>query len=508
MRFFALLSLLLWFPSARADAPSCANPQDAVRTLLDLLQPDGVWSPEQAGSCLQMSADAADEAPKRAVELKQIMDAKGLLIDTEELPTDPNFKNAKDKHKLQLHPLEPRIVVQRVNGQWVFPSSTVSAIPNMYAETFSGLARTLRELLPPPFHKPLAFNLQGWQLVLFGLLIFVSWGAGHLAHRMLTGQITRVTERLRITISADIIKRAQRPITWAATGAVFLYGIADLQLNARLSEGLHNLARVVLSISVVLIAMRLVDVLTGLWKAKAETTTSKMDDQLIPLANRGTKVVVAALGILFVLQNLGVDVTSLLAGVTISGLAVALAAKDTVENLFGSAMIFIDRPFQIGDTINVAGTIGTVEEVGFRSTRLRTPLDSLVSVPNAKIANAQVDNLGARSKRRLRITLGFTYDASREQIQSFVDQVRALFEAEELIAEGHEVHFTNFGDSALEVMLHAFLMVPGWTDELTAKQDIYMKVWAIADEIGLSFAFPSQSLYIEALPDSSENRSS
>jgi len=257
---------------------------------------------------------------------------------------------------------------------------------------------------------------------------------------------------------------------------------------------------VVLSISLVLIAMRLVDVLTGLWKAKADETDTKMDDQLIPLANRGSKVIVAALGILFVLQNLGVDVTSLLAGVTISGLAIALAAKDTVENLFGSAMIFIDRPFQIGDTIDVGGTIGTVEEVGFRSTRLRTPLDSLVSVPNAKIANAQVDNLGVRSKRRLRITLGFTYDATREQLEAFINQVRALFEAHELVDEGYEVHFTNFGDSALEVMLHAFLLVDGWGGELTAKQEIYMKVWGIAEDLGLSFAFPSQSLYVETLP--------
>jgi MscS family membrane protein len=144
--------------------------------------------------------------------------------------------------------------------------------------------------------------------------------------------------------------------------------------------------------------------------------------------------------------------------------------------------------------------VGTVEEVGFRSTRLRTLVGSLVSVPNGKIANAKVDNLGARAKRRLRITLGFTYDASRDQLKQFVDQVRALFEAEELIDAGYEVHFVNFGDSALEVMLHAFLMVPGWSDELQAKQRIYLEVWAIAEDLGLSFAFPSQSLYIESVP--------
>jgi MscS family membrane protein len=501
MRFVALLSLLFFVsPRAHATLPSCANAQDAVRTLLDLLQTDGTWSPEQAGTCLEMGDGEHALAPKRALELKQILDAKGLMIFTDDLSTDPEFKNEKGKHRVVLHRDEPRVVVERVGERWLFPASTVSAIPDMYAETFSGVARTLRELLPPPFHKPLAFDLQGWQLVLLGLLMLVSWGAGRLAHRLLTGQIMRITQRLRIKISETIIERAQGPITWAATGAVFLWGIPDLQLGVGMSEALHNIARVVLSVAVVLIAMRLVDVLTGFWAAKAELTDTRMDDQLIPLANRGTKIIVAALGILFVLQNLGVDVTSLLAGVTISGLAIALAAKDTVENLFGSAMIFIDRPFQIGDTIDVGGTIGTVEEVGFRSTRLRTPVGSLVSVPNAKIANSQVDNLGARERRRLRITLGFTYDASREQIDQFVTRIRDLFDTEAVVDEDYEVHFVNFGDSALEVMLHAFLLVPGWADELKAKQDLYMKVWAVADELGLSFAFPSQSLYVETMP--------
>jgi MscS family membrane protein len=501
MRFLALFSLLiLSAPPAMANIPSCGNAQEAVLTLLDLLQAGGTWSPAQAGSCLEMPADEKDLAGKRAVQLKQILDAKGLMIDTKNLPTDADYSNSQGKHSVQLHALAPRITVEKVGDQWLFPTATVTQIPKMYSETFSGASQTLRNLLPPPFHKPLAFDLQGWQLVLFGLLIFASWGAGRLAHKVLTGQILKVTKKLRITISEDIIERAQGPITWAATGAVFLYGIADLQFGVRLSEGLHTIARVVLSISIVLIVMRLVDVLTGLWAAKAANTDTKMDDQLIPLANRGAKIIVAALGILFVLQNLGIDVTSLLAGVTISGLAIALAAKDTVENLFGSAMIFIDRPFQIGDTIDIDGTIGTVEEVGFRSTRLRTPVGSLVSVPNGKIANAKVDNLGARSKRRLRITLGFTYDASRDQLQEFVDQVRALFEAEPLIDAGYEVHFVNFGDSALEVMLHGFLLVPGWSDELQAKQRIYMEVWGIAEKLDLSFAFPSQSLYIESVP--------
>ncbi len=502
MRLRTLLAFFLCLLSLDAAAFSCDSPQDAARTHLDQLQSSGIWNPSAAAACFQLSDQDEKEAASLAIQLKQIMDARALYVDTDGLSLDPDFKDEKGRQRVQLHPNEKRVVVEKIDGKWLFPADTVAASPVMYAQSFSALAGTLKQQLPPSFHKPIVMNLQGWQLTLFGLLLLASIIVGRLVQYLLTSQLVRLAKRVKIEIKDEVVSATQRPVTWATTGAVFLWGIPDLQLSIGLSETLHTVARVVLSLSMVMVAIRLVDVGTGFWAAKAETTDTRMDDQLIPLINRASKLIVVVLGLLFILQNMGVDVTSLLAGVTISGLAIALAAKDTVENLFGSAMIFIDRPFQIGDTVDISGLVGTVEEVGFRSTRLRTPVGSLVSVPNGKIANSQVDNLGARDRRRLRITLGFTYDASRDQIGAFVQQVRALFEAEEIVDEGYEVHFVNFGDSALEVMLHAFLLVPGWTDELTTKQDLYMKVWAIADDLGLSFAFPSQSLYVESLPAS------
>jgi len=502
MRLMAVFTFLLCLLPQTAAAFSCDSPQDAARTHLDQLQPTGTWDPEAAAACFELTEETEEDGASLAIQLKQIMDARALYVDTDGLSLDPDFKDDKGRHRVQLHANEKRVVVEKIGGKWVFPADTVSAIPVMYSQSFSALAASLKQQLPPNFHKPLFLNLQGWQLVLFGLLILVALLVGRVVQYLLTSQLVRLAKRVKIVIEDSVVTATQRPITWAATGAVFLWGIPDLQLSIGLSEGLHNIARVVLSLALVMVVIRLVDVATGFWAAKAEETDTRMDDQLIPLINRATKIIVVVLGLLFVLQNMGVNVSSLLAGVTISGLAIALAAKDTVENLFGSAMIFIDRPFQIGDTVDIGGLVGTVEEVGFRSTRLRTPVGSLVSVPNGKIANSQVDNLGARERRRLRITLGFTYDATREQIVDFVQRVRDLFETEEIVDEGYEVHFVNFGDSALEVMLHAFLLVPGWTDELTTKQDLYMKVWSIADELGLSMAFPSQSLYVESLPTS------
>lgn len=500
MRILQLLfvSVLSFGLSGEARA-SCAHPLAVVQTLLDNLQTSGEWNPSAAAECFPPSEDAETTA----LHLKQVLDARGLYIDFDKVPTDPDYTNSRDEHKWVLHDRLPKVYLNKTADRWTFSDETVQAVPAMYADSFSGIAKTLRQTLPPPFHRTLFLGLMGWQFVLFGLLALLSFLAGRVAHSLLQNQVVRVAKRLKIDISEGLVGRMQTPLTWAAMGAVFMVGIPDLQLGARSASSLNLLAQAALSIAIMVVFLRLADMVSDLWKIKAEETDTKLDDQLIPLANRAVKIVIWALGLLSILDNLGVDVTSLLAGVTISGLAVALAAKDTVENLFGSIMIFVDRPFQIDDYIEVGGISGTVEEVGFRSTRLRTPIGSIVTIPNGTIATAKVDNMGLRKARRMRFNLGFTYDATREQINDFCTRAHALLEADERIVEGHEVSMVNFGDSAIEVMVHSFVLEAGWSHDLAVNHEIRMQMWELAEEIGLSFAFPSQSVYVESLPASS-----
>ncbi|MEC8192536.1 MAG: mechanosensitive ion channel family protein [Myxococcota bacterium] len=496
--FRIAIAVLMAVAASPAAHAQCETPLAATSQFLDNLQTGPDWQPSLAVACFP----PVDGIEETAIHLKQILDAKGILIDFSTLPADPAYTNANGEAKVVLSPRLRSVFLVKTETAWQFSPDTVASVPGLYRETFSGVSQAIRSVLPAAFHKPLPGGTQGWQWVLFGILIAVSLLAGRIAQGILQGQMVRVAQRLKVNVSEDFVSRMQGPLTWAAGGAVFLLGIADLQLGVRTASYLHTLAQAVLSVAIMVVFLRVVDVLTDLAVARAEKTDTKMDDQLIPLASRALKVVVWALGLLSILDNLGVDVTSLLAGVTISGLAVALAAKDTVENLFGSMMIFIDRPFQIGDYIVVGGNEGTVEEVGFRSTRLRTVLGTVVTIPNASIATARVDNWGLRQARRIRFTLGFTYDASREQIDAFCARVSELFDADERINDGHEVRFVNFGDSAIEVMVHAFSPDAGWSNELAVNHDVRMKVWAIADELGLSFAFPSQSIYVESAPSS------
>ncbi|MAY82344.1 MAG: hypothetical protein CL930_16380 [Deltaproteobacteria bacterium] len=496
MMLLHVIVMLTGLSMTTSSHAACENPRAAARSLTDNLQTNGTWDPDAAASCFPDGSKSG----QLALQLKQILDARGLLLDLDNMPLDSAYTNAAGEHSLVLHKGDPRIKVVKSGDGWVYSPSTILDIPAMYAQSFSGIASTLRQALPAAFHKPILLGVQGWQLTLFALLIMFSVLAGRIAHWLLASQIVRMASKFKVELSEEVIAKMQSPLTWAAMGAVFLLGVADLQFNVTFSMWLHTLAKAVLSISIMLVCLRIVDMATNFLLIKAEATDTKLDDQLIPLANRAAKVIVSALGILSILDNLGVDITTLLAGVTVSGLAIALAAKDTVENLFGSMMIFIDKPFQIDDYIEVGGTGGTVLEVGFRSTRIRTLIGSVVTIPNASIATAKVDNIGLRHARRLRFTLGFTYDATRTQISEFCEQAGTLLANDERVLEGHEVQFVNFGDSALEVMIHGFLEVPGWTEELQAGSELRMQIWEIAENLGLSFAFPSQSLYIEQTP--------
>ena len=229
-----------------------------------------------------------------------------------------------------------------------------------------------------------------------------------------------------------------------------------------------------------------------------------MDDQLIPVAIRISKLFAALVGLIFVLQNIGVNVSALIASLGVGGIAVALAAKDTLANVFGSVTIFTDRPFQVGDAISINGNVGSVEEVGLRSTRIRTGANSLLTVPNAAVVNATIDNLGAREFRRVRATLGLTYGTPTETIEAFMKGVEKILEStEEVRKDNYVVHFVEFGPSSLDILVQYHLQVDGWSHELQVRTAINLEIIRLTEQLGVDFAFPSQSLYVETLPDKS-----
>ena len=289
---------------------------------------------------------------------------------------------------------------------------------------------------------------------------------------------------------------------WALAVAItLLLGFPALDFPQVADDIVEQLASLLGAVALVMLGFRGVDIFTDVLGRRAELTDSRFDDQLVPLVNTGLKIVTLLIGMLFILGNLGVNVTSLVAGLGLGGLAVALAAQDTFRNLLGGVTIFADRPFQVGDWVVVGSIEGTVEHVGFRSSRVRTFYNSVVTVPNARIVDTHVDNMGLRQWRRYRTTLGLAYHTTPEQVQAFVEGVRAVIRANPGMRKDYYiVEFTEFGASSLEVLLYCFIDAPDWNAELRTRHVLNLDIMRLAEELGVEFAFPTQTLHVASMP--------
>jgi MscS family membrane protein len=242
-----------------------------------------------------------------------------------------------------------------------------------------------------------------------------------------------------------------------------------------------------------------VDVFAEVLSAKAAGTRTKIDDLLVPLVRKSLKIFVAAVGIIYIAESLSIEILPLLTGLGIGGLAVAFAAKDTIENFFGSIAVIVDRPFEVGDWVVIDGDVeGTVEELGFRSTRVRTFYNSLVTVPNASLVRANVDNYGRRKYRRYSTKLGLAYDTPAEKIDAFCEGVRELIRQHPYTRKDYyQVYFNDYGESSLQMLVYIFFEAPDWSVELRERHRFLNDVLRLAAKLGVEFAYPTQTLYLK-----------
>jgi MscS family membrane protein len=348
-------------------------------------------------------------------------------------------------------------------------------------------------------------GVEYWQYLALLLILLFGLMLRKVIQFIAVNRLKRLVEDLGQTGAAHLVDVVASPGATLIVAVVLRVAYPKLRLPVEAEHVLAVCVRILVVLSLVWAAYRLVDVLADRLAQKASKTESKLDDQLVPLLRKLLKVFVVISGILAVLQNLDVNIASLLAGLGIGGVAVALAAKDTIANFFGGIMIFADRPFQIGDWIAVSGIEGVVEEVGFRSTRIRTFYNSLVTVPNAKFTEANIDNYGQRQYRRTFVTLNLTYDTRPEQIQAFVEGIRAILQANPNTRKDYyEVHFSAFGAHSLDVMVYFFFKVPSWSAELRERHNVYLEILRLAHELGVTFAFPTQTVHVESLAMAAE----
>ena len=296
-------------------------------------------------------------------------------------------------------------------------------------------------------------------------------------------------------------KRLELPVLLIVAALTILVGFPVLDFDPDVENVVKTFASLASALAATLLGLRMVDVATDYWADVAERTDSQLDDQLVPLARTAGKVFVGVVGAIFVLQNLNINITSLVAGLGIGGVAVALASQDSIKNLLGGATILADKPFQVGDWVVIGGYEGTVEQVGFRSTRIRTFADSLITMPNARITDTEVNNMGRRSWRRYSTTLGLAYYTDPDRIQAFVEGVRAIVLANPKMRHDYYiVEFITFAASSLNIMVYTFIDAADWNEELRTRHIFNLDILRLAERLEVDFAFPTQTLHVAETP--------
>jgi MscS family membrane protein len=249
---------------------------------------------------------------------------------------------------------------------------------------------------------------------------------------------------------------------------------------------------------------------TGAWLAVATSavlgevivrserlTIRSLDSQLIRLGMRLVGLVAAVAILIRGGDELGLPAYSVLAGLGVGGIAVALAAQSTIANLIGSLLISIEKPFRIGHVVRIGAIEGTVEDVGFRSTRIRTPDNSLLTIPSSSVVSSTVENLSQRPKRRQRFVVQITYDTPREKVVEIVDRIRQLIVEHPMVeADTCQVRFNNFSDSSLDILVIFHLLVEDYATELREREALLLPIMDVVKDAGAEFAFPSRTLYI------------
>jgi MscS family membrane protein len=490
-----VLVLLITVPQAAraADGKACVAPHGAVASVFGQLTPEtATWPP-----CLAQGSRTDAQLRDSVLRIRSVYGAKGLHVDVNAASTDPGYLDQNKEHRFVPHPALADVVVERTKGgQWLFTSESLDRVDALYDTTFRGLDRRFVGRIPKPLQGEV-FGIRLWQYIALFVVLLVGLVIRKVIQLIVKNRVRDLVEKLGQRWATRLVEVFASP---GATLAMALllrlsYPVLGLPVDAVLV--LQVAVRLMVAVSVVWASYRLVDVAADRMAERAANTDSKLDDQLVPLVRKTLKLFVVIAGVLFVLQNLNVNVGALLAGLGIGGVAVALAAKDTIANFFGSIMIFADRPFQIGDAVTVGDVEGVVEEVGFRSTRIRTFSNSLVTVPNAKFMEANIDNRGRRIYRRTNTTLNLTYDTTPEQMQAFVEGIRAIIAANPYTRKDlYEVHMSGFGAHSLDVMLYFFLRTDTWSEELQQRHNVYLEIMRLAGELKVEFAFPTQTVHV------------
>ena len=343
-------------------------------------------------------------------------------------------------------------------------------------------------------------SLGKWITALAVFIIFL------LLRKQLSKLITLVAlkwvKKTETTLDDEILYVVQRPIAFGMIILGFNVAFSFLTFSDSFST---MISHTISTLTIVLFAWVLYRIIK-LFESSNELIAKRFKtDNGITLAKlllSILKVIVLIIAGMNILSTWGINITGFVASLGLVGMAFALAAKDTASNFFGSMVLFTDQPFKVGDWIKTPEVEGTIESIGIRSTKVRTFARALVSVPNGNLANAAILNWSEMNKRQIKMTLGLTYSTTAAQMRQILKEMREMLQNDgEIHQQTIHIHFTEFQDSALGIFCYFFTKTTNWGEYMHVRERINLELMEIVERNGAAFAFPSQSLYVESMPN-------
>ena len=501
------------FESARESSP-----RETMRAFIEGTKHWDLGGEEDALATLDLSFLPAHlrevEGPILADYLRQIIDRAGFVV-WQEIPNDPNRPTPLVHY---YHPLGS-VVIERIKGdenepdRWMFSAETLKSAPVLFnaiqdmpvakglgqlppLTDFFRTRQSIRAIAPALLHRD--FVLENWQWIALLLTVLAAIAGSWLIARLVVAVLARLAG-----------ENAARGIGWPIR--IFVAGGVLLVSSGKLGIGQSGLSAAGQAIAVLtilgltMLLYRLAGLIGGYFIGRAAGRPGYVDEIVSSLATGLTKLLLVLFGIVASADVIGLPYEGVIAGLGVGGVALAFASRDTVSNMLGGVLLMADRPFKRGDLIETEGQFAMVEDVGLRSTRLKTFDDSVLIIPNSQLSDKAIVNWGKRRRRKVEFDIGFTYDTPREKLDLFVERLRAVYE-EQPRADASECYIglKKFGVSSIDIEFWGYFDVIGYEAHVRARHAFIGDVIDLARTLGLSFALPTRTVHM-MMEDSPRN---
>lgn len=348
-----------------------------------------------------------------------------------------------------------------------------------------------------PFLKWQWWDNELWKYLFSLIYIFLAFYVSKLLDYLTRVWLKHWASKTKTKFDDLLLELLNGPVKVVAFMIFLRIGLDVFQWPELVEKVLAKGFTIIVAVSLTYMVIKFIDLLMGYWRQRAAAQEDQaFNQQLFPIIRKSLKVFIIVVAILVTLDNLGVNITAAIASLSIGGLAVGLAAQDTLANLFGAVAIFLDKPFKIGDRVQVEGQDGPVESIGMRSTRIRNLDGHLVTIPNKTMGNAIVVNIAMRPNIKTVMNIGITYDTPVEKVKLALKIIKEIY-------GGHPktgdlvMSFNKFESSALNILVVHWWKDPDFLASLAGLQEMNLALKERFDKEGISFAFPTQTLYVK-----------